>query len=269
MRLVSFDPFRTLGCPGIHYVKPAQISRERALIESADMLLFPDYADINLLHLAMGKAIFPSLSSYLLGYNKVEMTRAFQACFPANVPITLILPNSESYRLQILEEMEIPFVAKLPRSTRGEGVFLIESNADWQRYYAMTDMLYVQEQLHIDRDLRIVWIGDRVVHAYWRVAAQGEFYNNVAHGGSIEPDNIPDSAIELVTSVAQRLRIDYAGFDVAMIDGYPFLFEFNRLFGMKGLNKARINTGEIIYQYLLTQHSGINKEDPETDLPLI
>jgi len=233
-------------------------------------VLFPDYADINLLCFAMGKAIFPSLSSYLLGFNKVEMTRAFQSCCPLNVPMTLMFPNTATYQLRVMEEMTMPFVAKLPRSTRGEGVFLIESPVDWKRYCDRTDILYVQEQLLIDRDLRVVWIGDRVVHAYWRVAAPGEFHNNIAHGGSIDVNAIPAVAIDLVTSVAQRLGIDYAGFDVAMVHGHPFLFEFNRLFGTEGLNRAGINAGETIYRYLEQQLKAggktVNQADPETDL---
>ena len=195
------------------------------------------------------------------------MTRAFQNCVPANVPMTLILPNTPVHQSRVMEEMAMPFVAKLPRSTRGEGVFLIETAADWRRYCRSTDMLYVQECLPIDRDLRIIWIGDRVVHAYWRVAAPGEFHNNVAHGGTIELHDIPAAAIELVTTVARRLHIDYAGFDVAMVQGHPLLFEFNRLFGTAGLNLAGIDQGEIIYRYLVKRmDAGVNQADPETDL---
>ena len=270
MRLVSFDLFRSLGCPGIHYVKPGHLIKQRRLIEAADFVLFPDYADINQLCFVMRKAVFPSLSSYLLGFNKVEMTLAFQNCCPINVPMTLILPNTPVYQSQALDEMPLPFVAKLPRSTRGEGVFLIETAADWRAYCDRADMLYVQEQLIIDRDLRIVWIGDHVVHAYWRVGAPGEFHNNVAHGGTIEVHDVPSAAIDLVTAVARRLHIDYAGFDVAMVNGHPFLFEFNRLFGMQGLNRAGINPGPIIHSFLERRYRTggrlLSTEDPETDL---
>ena len=40
------------------------------------------------------------------------------------------------------------------------GVFLVESMADWERCCAMTDVLYVQERLPIDRDRRVVWVVD-------------------------------------------------------------------------------------------------------------
>jgi ribosomal protein S6--L-glutamate ligase len=225
------------------------------LIDEADVILFPDYADINLICLAMGKTIFPSLSSYLLGYNKVEMTRAFQSRFAAHVPLTMVHPDEPRYRSRILDTMQFPFVAKYPRSTRGEGVFLIESDADWHDYCRKTDMLYVQEKLEIDRDLRVIWIGDRIVHAYWRIAAPGAFHNNLAHGGSISLENIPGQALTLVENIATRFRIDYAGFDVAMVGGHPYVFEFNRLFGLEGVNREKINTGSVITDYLQRHYS--------------
>jgi len=256
MRLVTFDPFRTLGCPDLLYIKPAQLMSHLSELDAADVVLFPDYADVNLITFAMNKPMFPSLSSYLLGFNKVEMTRAFQLRFPAHVPVTLILPNEPRYQKRVLESMDYPFVAKLIRSSMGEGVFLIEAEHDWHYYCSKTDTLYVQEKLDIDRDLRVVWIGDRVVHAYWRVAAPGAFHNNLAHGGTIELDNIPQAALTLVENIAKRFGIDYAGFDIAMDGDHPYIFEFNRLFGLEGLNRAKINPGEIIHDYLL-RRSGI------------
>jgi hypothetical protein len=35
-----------------------------------------------------------------------------------------------------------------------------------------------------------------------------------------------------------------------MVGEHRYIFEFNRLFGLEGLNQARINTGEIIQKYL-------------------
>lgn len=250
MKLVTFDPFRTLGCPHLQYLKPDQINLQLSIIEEADWVLFPDYADVNLLVHGLGKRIFPSLQSYVLGYDKVEMTRAFQLRFPCHVPQTIISSNLPLHRERIAEQMLFPFVAKIPRSTRGEGVFVIESEKEWREYCTRTDILYAQEKLDIDRDLRVVWIGDKVVHAYWRIAAADTFHNNVAHGGRIDTGGIPEPALQLVKSIATTFAIDYAGFDIAMTGNHPYVLEFNRLFGLEGLNRAGIKTGPYVFDYL-------------------
>jgi len=250
MRLVTFDPFRTLGIPGVRYIKPALLMRHLDEVEAADWLLFPEYADVQLLVHGMGKRIFPSLASYSLGFDKIEMTRAFQARFAAHLPFTLILPNTGEHSAQVCDWLPFPFVAKLPRASRGSGVFLIENAADWRDYCARSPMLYVQERLPIDRDLRVVWIGERIVHAYWRVAAPGSFHNNVAQGGRIDLQQVPTEALDLVGRMARTLDIDHAGFDIAMVEGKPLVFEFNRLFGLDGLNAVGISTAGPILAYL-------------------
>ena len=62
-------------------------------------------------------------------------------------------------------------------------------------YVDNNEVLYIQEKLPIDRDLRIVYVGDRVVASYWRIAAEGSFHNNIAKGGSYDFGNIPSGAV--------------------------------------------------------------------------
>ncbi|MEQ8859528.1 MAG: hypothetical protein RIC56_12845 [Pseudomonadales bacterium] len=64
MRLVTFDPFRTLGMPGASYVKPDLYPQHLEVIRSADWLLFPEYRQVNSLVYAHRKRVFPSVSSY-------------------------------------------------------------------------------------------------------------------------------------------------------------------------------------------------------------
>src|SRR5690606_2349053 len=166
-----------------------------------------------------------------IGHNKIEMTRAFESIVPEHLPRTWIAANTEGQRERLWEMLDAPFVVKLPKASMGEGVWLIESRADWQRYCARSDVLYVQEYLPIDRDVRVVIVGDTVLCAYWRVQAEGGFYNNVARGARIVHDPVPAAARELALQVARRLGVNHAGFDIAMVDGHPYLLEFNRLFG--------------------------------------
>lgn len=252
MRLISFNPFRTLGIDGVEYLKPEKMFREADKLRQADWLLYPEYWQVNGLIYGLKSNIFPSSASYHLGHDKIEQTRAFATVAPAHVPHTLILPSTPSAIEQILDEMVLPLVAKQVRSSMGEGVFLIETRSQLRDYAAQNEVLYVQEYLPLERDLRVVWVGKEVIGAYWREHGDG-FHFNVARGGQINYEDIPQRALNLVREVAQALEINHAGFDVAMVDGYPWLLEFNLFFGLDGLNRLGINVGEQVLRYLQEQ----------------
>jgi ribosomal protein S6--L-glutamate ligase len=235
MRLLSFDPMRSIGLPQVTSLKPESMFERRQDLLEADWVLFPRLWQVNALVYGLRRRIFPSISSYHLGEDKVEMTRAFQSVCPMNVPLTLIRPATESATEEALDTIGLPMVVKHPKEAEGRGVWKIGTARELRAHVAAHETLYAQELLPIDRDLRVVWVGDRVVGAYWRVAALGAFHNNVARGAAISFDDIPPAAVELVERVAFELGVDHAGFDVAMVDGHPYLMEFNTLFGTAGL----------------------------------
>ena len=259
MRLISFDPLRTLHFPPHTPLKPSQAILHKQEISEADWILYPEFWQINMLTFGLKARIFPSLPTYLIGHNKIEMTRAFEAVVPENTPWTIILSNTPSHAESAWEQMPIPFVAKIPKSSMGEGVFLIEQRSDWLKYLELTDVIYVQEYLPIDRDMRIVWIGDKIVGGYWRLQSSNGFHNNVAQGGQVMPGPIPQAAAELVTKVATTLGIDHAGFDIAMVDNYPYILEFNRMFGSQGINSLLGDTTPVILDYLSRK---LTEEEP-------
>lgn len=250
MRFVSFDPFRTLHLRDVTYLKPEDFWAHRELLAQASCLLFPAYWQIHALVYGLGARIFPSLASYHLGHDKVEMTRAFWTVCPEHVPHTLILPSTLEGRQRVLDELSLPFVAKTARSTQGQGVFRIDSRQDWDAYVESHDLLYAQELLPVERDLRLVVIGRDVIGGYWREHPDGGFHNNVARGGRVTGDPVPTAAIELVAAVARRLGIDHAGFDVIEHAGQLYLLEFNRLFGHQGLLQQQVPLAARIQEYL-------------------
>jgi len=264
MRLVSFDALRVLGFPNTVIMKPGSVARELDQILAADWLLFPEYWQVNGLVFGLKKQIFPSLPTYLIGHNKIEMTRAFELVVPKNTPHTLILANTPSEAEHAWDTMTLPFVAKLPRSCMGEGVWLIDNWDDWRDYLGRTDVIYVQEYLPIDRDLRIVWVGDRVLTAYWRMQSSNGFHNNIARGGRVGSGLIPPAALALVEHFARTTGIDHAGFDVAMVGGHPYLIEFNRIFGNQGLDNDALRT--VVIEYLMRSHQ---PGDPDAPVPVL
>ncbi|ADC48237.1 ribosomal protein S6 modification enzyme (RimK) [Alkalihalophilus pseudofirmus OF4] len=255
MKFVTFNPFRTIGIPGIQYVKPEHLFSEREKIDQADVCLFPENWQVNALVYGMKKPIFPSIQSIQLGFNKVEVTRALWSVCPGHVPYTQILGHSEDSIQKILQNFPFPFVAKEIRNSMGNGVFLIHNEEELREYAENNPTMYIQEYLEIDRDLRVCFVGDEVIASYWRINESNSFHNNVAKGGKISFDNIPQEAIELVTETASALGIDHAGFDLVFANDQFYFLEFNTLFGNQGFQQLGISIEQKIYKYLQTKHS--------------
>jgi ribosomal protein S6--L-glutamate ligase len=123
----------------------------------------------------------------------------------------------------------------------GRGVFLIQNRADLNTYLEQTDAAYIQEYLPVDRDMRIVVIGSRIVHAYWRIAASNEFRTNVALGGKISLDPIPENAQELARFTARACGWDDVGIDICEYKGELYVLEGNMKYGKEGFRKAGID----------------------------
>jgi ribosomal protein S6--L-glutamate ligase len=249
MKLISLDAMRTCGILDIAYVKPEHASLHIQKILQAEWLLFPPYWQVNALYYGLKKPVFPSISTYHIGHDKVEMTRAVQLLWPRHMPETLILDNSEASRAAVLNHFEFPFVAKAVKDSMGNDVWLIEDIERWRYCSASQEVLYVQEYLPIECDLLWVVIGRRVVAGYWRRYATGVFHSNVAKGGLVDPAHVPEAAVALVEEMAVRLDIDHAGFDIAKVGDRFYFFEFNRLFGTAGLKKIGILTSSLINAY--------------------
>ncbi|HEX7048088.1 MAG TPA: hypothetical protein VF275_11020 [Gammaproteobacteria bacterium] len=254
MQLVSFDPFRSLRIPGVTVLKPEHWLAHRELLRAADCVLFPEFWQLDALQYALGCRLFPSPATLRIGHDKIVMTRALEAAFPAWTPFTLIRANTPASREEILDRMDFPFVMKIPRESMGRGVKLIANRGEFNAWCDEQSVLYAQEYLPIDRDLRVVWIGDGVVAAYWR---QGEgFLNNVAQGGLVDFEDVPAVALDAVAMIARALGIDHAGFDVAIVDGHPYILEFNVRFGNQALTGRGIRVEEHIHAWLLRQFAG-------------
>lgn len=261
MRLVSFDAFRTLSLSQrlpVQQIKADHFLRHRAEIIQADWVLFPQTWQLNVLSYVWKKRVFPSPVSYDIGYDKIEQTRAFEALVPQHVPLTLILPTSATGQEEALDVLGLPMVVKQPRSSMGRGVRLIETRAELRAWCVQQTVLYAQELLPLmaedectgNGDIRIVWVGDQVVSAYWRRGGNG-LLHNLSQGGHADFSEIPEPALRLVALVANALGIDHAGFDVAWVSGHPYLLEMNVLFGHDGLQQQGVDLGGVIANWLM------------------
>ena len=186
--------------------------QEAELIRQADKIYYPTtfYAD---LFDTIGKPTFPSYHTYKCVQDKIKQTALFELLDLPH-PRTRVFYGKRQQK-SITQHFTFPFIAKIPRgSALGRGVYLIHNDIELRDYLKQVSPAYIQEYLPIDRDIRAVVIGNRIVHAYWRIAPQNEYRSNLAVGGRISFNDVPAKARDLALQVAQSCRWDDVGIDI-------------------------------------------------------
>lgn len=211
----------------------------KEMIRSASKIYYPSAFYAELLD-AMGIPTFPNYHTYKFAQDKIKQTALFQLAGISH-PRTRVFfgPRQKS---TISRYFTFPFIAKVPRgSAMGRGVHLIRNADDLAVYCDGSGPAYIQAYLPIDRDIRVVVIGGRVVHAYWRIAAAGDFRTNVAAGGRIDLNNVPRDAVRLARETARRCGWDDVGIDICEYGGTFYVLEGNMKYGREGFRQAGID----------------------------
>jgi ribosomal protein S6--L-glutamate ligase len=212
---------------------------ERRLIREAETVYYPSAFYAGLFH-AMGKRTFPSWNTYACAQDKIRQSALFSLLGIPH-PRTRVFYGPRQ-KAAITAHFAFPFVGKIPRgSALGRGVYLIRSRGELEDYCARSRIAYIQEYRPTDRDLRVVVIGGRVVHNYWRVAAAGEFRSNLAAGGRVSLEPVPEEARVLAVETAQACGWDDVGIDICRwAEGFAVL-EANMKYGLEGFRRAGID----------------------------
>jgi ribosomal protein S6--L-glutamate ligase len=230
---------RNVTTLGVHTNFNEYPAEDQDRIRGADIVYYPTtfYAD---LFDAVGKKTFPSYHTYKCVQDKIKQTALFDLLGIPH-PRTRIFYGKRQ-KETILRHFGFPFIAKVARgSARGRGVFLIRDRAGLERYTERHTVAYIQDYLPIDRDMRVVVIGRRVVHAYWRIAPQGDFRSNVAVGAAICLEAVPDAALRLAAHAARACGWDDVGLDICQCNGGFYVLEGNMKYGLDGFRQAGID----------------------------
>lgn len=211
---------------------------DRRRIEAAGRILYPTPLYAQVLTDA-GKQVFPSARHYYYLGDKIRQTALFDL---------LKLPHPRTrcfYGRQARQAgryFQFPFVAKIPRGVgQGRGVALIRSSTEWATFLARTRIVYVQEYIPLERDLRVVIVAGRVAAAYWRTAPPGEFRTNVHLGGRIDFRDVPEEGVAFALEAVRACRFDDVGLDVVRHLGRWLILEANMHYGLQGLGRAGVS----------------------------
>lgn len=214
-------------------------SHEADLIRRAEKIYYPTpfYADI---FDAAGKKTFPTYHTYKCVQDKIKQTALFNLLEIPHPRTRVFYGNRR--KNSIPDYFEFPFIGKIPRgSAMGRGVYLIKDKSDFSAYCELASPAYIQEYLPADRDIRVVVIGNKIVHSYWRIAPPGEFRSNVAVGATVSLAPVPEEALDLALHTARQCQWDDVGIDICQYEGKFHVLEANMKYGKEGFRAAGIN----------------------------
>ena len=137
-----------------------------------------------------------------------------------------------------------PHVIKLNEGTQGAGVMLTEklsaSRAVVETLRGLYANFLVQEFVAEAEgaDLRCLVVGDRVVAAMRRQAAEGEFRSNLHRGGEGSPAQASAEEQAVAVRSARALGLGVAGVDLIRSRRGPLVLEVNASPGLEGIEDA-------------------------------
>ncbi len=190
----------------------------------------------------LGRLIFPNWRMYWPYDNKLAQLFIMRK-FNLPHPFTFFSRDSEEIT-HFMNTTSYPLISKSSDGACGDNVRLIKNKEDLKRHIdAIFDdqglktyfpwvrqkgYVYLQEYLPLERDLRIITLGDEVVYACW---FESEDWKKFGGNVKINFEGIPSEAKELCINTSKKINFDWAAYDVAFFKGEYYIFEFSAIFG--------------------------------------
>ena len=137
-----------------------------------------------------------------------------------------------------------PLVIKLLEGTQGIGVVLAETRkaaeSVIEAFLGLKANIMVQEYIKEagGADIRCFVVGDRVVAAMKRQAAEGEFRSNLHRGGTASLIRITPEERATAVRAARTMGLNVAGVDILRSNHGPVVMEVNSSPGIEGIENA-------------------------------
>lgn len=152
-----------------------------------------------------------------------------------------------------LKSFSWPLIAKGIHGSRGKYVYLLPTLKEAKKY--LTDHLIgfftFQEYLEIEAEYRIIVINGKAAGAMRKYHPEGDFRHNVAVGASGEAATVPAAWKRLAERSAKTLGYGFAGVDLAISKGKPYLLEVNRTPAFAEFEKVTgVNVAKIFIQHV-------------------
>jgi len=202
------------------------------------------------------RAINSSEAIIIAGDKILTLSRFWRAGIP--FPETMIALNGEA--AERAEKMvRFPVIDKPPIGSWGRLVTLVRDSQSFKSVIEHRELYQSQAlkthliQRYIDggRDLRVLVLGEEVLGAIWRTAADGDWRSNVARGGAVKIAELDEELRELALRVSSVIGGEFIAIDVFKEDGRYLVNEVNGVPEFKGFMEAtKINVPGKIVEYV-------------------
>ncbi|MFC6200269.1 30S ribosomal protein S6--L-glutamate ligase [Ponticaulis profundi] len=137
-----------------------------------------------------------------------------------------------------------PVILKLLQSSQGKGVVLADSRKAAESLvdaFRGLDAHFLLQEFVAEaagRDTRCFVVGNKVISAIQRQAAEGEFRSNLHRGGTAEAVKLSKEERAVARRAAQTIGLNIAGVDILRTSDGPKVLEVNSSPGLEGIETA-------------------------------
>ena len=179
--------------------------------------------------------VFPNSYEVEWWENKVFMHREFDK-IGIKTPETTII-DLDNLDINLLP-YAYPFLIKEIHSAGSNGVHKVNTIEDVKniiyndKIRKSNRYLLLQKLLNMDRDLRVIVVGDKIVLHYWRINATKEWQpTSTKHGSTVDFDFFPEEWRAHIIAEFQKLKITTGAFDLVWENNdysqTPFVLEIS------------------------------------------
>jgi len=121
----------------------------------------------------------------------------------------------------------------------------------WRMLSRLSQPLLVQEYIkNPGRDIRVFVVGSEVIGSAYKYRGEGAWKTNVAQGGRMVDEPVPEDVLDLGIRATRVMGLDYSGVDIIESPHGPIILEVNGSPGWQALKEATgIDVAEKIVRY--------------------
>lgn len=159
--------------------------------------------------------IFPNIQESMLWENKIHMHQEFERLGIVS-PETHIIFHNDDINDFIEKINPCEYIIKEVHSSSSNGIYKIADSDFLKNYHNGAKEPYlIQQRINMSKDLRVIFVGEKVVHYYWRINKTKEWMpTSTSNGSRVDFEHYPTNHTDRIHDVIRKLNIRTGAFDI-------------------------------------------------------